>query len=239
MNFVIDIGNTQVKSAVINEGEIIQSYTFPNLSLDKVKAVFSAYTINKCILSTTQQKPSELTKWLELNTQFIYLNQETPVNFKNLYGSKNTLGKDRIALTAAAQHEFPKDNVLVIDVGTCITYDFKSAEGAYLGGAISPGLEMRFKALPYFTSRLPLVTKRELNNLIGQNTEESILSGVLGGLIQEVDGVINQYSQRFENLNVVLTGGDELFFAKRLKNGFFARPYFLLKGLNAIAEFNA
>lgn len=156
------------------------------------------------------------------------------VPFFNNYGSPRSLGVDRIALAAAAAVNYPKKNVLVIDAGTCITFEFKNANDEYLGGAIAPGIQMRFKALHDYTAKLPLVSLASVEDFIGNNTETSILSGVVNNVVQEIDGVINQYLARFEDLTVILTGGDTLFLAERVKNTIFANPNFLLEGLNAI-----
>ncbi|MGB8374634.1 MAG: type III pantothenate kinase, partial [Salegentibacter sp.] len=149
-----------------------------------------------------------------------------------------TLGKDRIALTAAACLQYPGENVLVIDAGTCVTYDFKSEREEYLGGAISPGLSMRFRALHEFTSKLPLVAPEEKTELEGSSTEESINTGVLMGLRLEIDGMIDSYREKKKFLTVILTGGDMQILSVRLKNSIFANPNFLLSGLNYILEFN-
>ena len=162
----------------------------------------------------------------------------TEVPFKNLYKTPKTLGVDRIALVAGAVSQFSGHNILVIDAGTCITFDFVNSEGEYLGGAISPGLKMRFNSLNYFTANLPLLEIDELTDFIGKNTKESINSGVINGAIQEIDGVINQYNKKFLDLTVVLTGGDTNFLAKQLKSSIFANQNLLLQGLNRILIHN-
>jgi type III pantothenate kinase len=158
--------------------------------------------------------------------------------FKNSYATPHTLGVDRIALATAAFYHNPKGNTLVIDAGTCITYDMLNDYGEYLGGAISPGLYMRYKALHEQTSKLPLLEPTDLVDFIGNSTESSIHSGVVNGMCQEIDGVIDQYKSRFTDLTVILTGGDALFLSKRLKNTIFADSKFLLTGLNYLLEYN-
>jgi type III pantothenate kinase len=149
------------------------------------------------------------------------------------------LGADRIALVAGAIEIYDKQNVLVIDAGTCITYDFITAKNEYLGGGISPGMGIRFRSLNTFTQKLPLIEYREEFQLIGKNTENSILSGVLNGVICEIDGIIEKYKENFGELQIILSGGNTIFFDKRLKNNIFAFPKLLLYGLNSILNYNA
>ena len=148
------------------------------------------------------------------------------------------LSAHRLALATAANYYYPNKNVLVIDAGTCITYDLVNASNQYLGGGISPGIEMRYKSLNYFTSKLPLLNSKRESELIGTDTNRSIQSGVINGVISEIDGVISQYIHEFDDLTVVLTGGDSEFLSKRLKNSIFANSNFLLDGLNHLIQFN-
>ena len=239
MNLIIDIGNTQTKIALINQGNVEKVVVEKEASKEIIEPIIKDLNIELSIISSVKGKPDILIDYLKSISKCIFLSEKTSINFKNLYKTPHTLGKDRIALVAAAQEEFLDENVLIIDTGTCITFDFKSNKGVYLGGSISLGLEMRFKALNHFTANLPLVGVMPFGDFIGDSTESSILSGVINGVRNEVDGVINQYKQRYENLKVIITGGDQLFFAECLKNNFFARPYFILKGLDVIARINA
>jgi type III pantothenate kinase len=141
-------------------------------------------------------------------------------------------------LVAAAVFKFPNTDVLIIDAGTCITYDFVDAEACYHGGAISPGIKMRYKSLHTFTENLPLLEPDNMNQLIGNSTETSIHSGVINGVINEIDSIIGQYRKKNKDLTVVLTGGDVNFLANKLKNGIFANPNFLIEGLNEILIHN-
>jgi type III pantothenate kinase len=155
-----------------------------------------------------------------------------------LYATPTTLGVDRIAGVCGAKHMSPKTNVLVIDAGTCITYDFLDRDGNFLGGGISPGLMMRFNAVHNFTARLPLVPLVEIAPLIGDSTETCIQSGVINGLIEELGGIISLYRQKFEGLAVILSGGDARFFENKLKGSIFAVPELVLSGLNSILIHN-
>ena len=155
-----------------------------------------------------------------------------------MYETPETLGVDRIALVSGAVKKFPNKNILIIDAGTCITFDFVNDKTVYFGGAISPGIEMRYKSLHAFTSKLPILEKNYPQNFIGKNTIESINSGIVNGVTQEIKGVINQYKKKYTDLTVVLTGGDINFLAKQLKSSIFAHQNFLLEGLNEILIFN-
>ena len=166
------------------------------------------------------------------------LSHESKVPFKNSYATPQTLGIDRIALATAAFYHAPHKNTLVIDAGTCITYDMVNDFDEYLGGAISPGLEMRYKAMHQQTSALPLLPVEAPLDLIGNTTNSSMHSGVVNGICAELDGIIDQYATRFKDLTVILTGGDSHFLSKRLKNTIFADSKFLLKGLNYLLEYN-
>ena len=240
MNLIVDIGNTSVKMAVFQNNSLLSKSVFSlsdfSNNFQKIKSQFPE--IKASILSSVVTNISEEKKLLQQNTNFIELSPDVPLPFQNKYATPATLGKDRIALVAAAVASFPEKNTLVIDAGTCVTFDFKNAKEEYLGGAISPGLEMRFKALHKFTAKLPLLKPGENLELIGNSTEASITSGVVNGLLFEIDGTIASYVTEYEDLTIILTGGDTQFLSVRLKNGIFANSNFLLEGLNYILEFN-
>jgi type III pantothenate kinase len=166
------------------------------------------------------------------------ISHKIKVPFTNDYLTPETLGYDRIALVSAAASQFPDKNVLVIDVGTCITYDFLNSEGHYKGGSISPGIDMRYKALNHFTEKLPLLDANTPQSLTGNSTQTSIHSGVINGVAFEIDGIIDAYKQENQDLTVILTGGNAHFLRDRLKNTIFANPNFLLEGLNFLLEQN-
>jgi type III pantothenate kinase len=238
-NLIIDIGNTLCKVAVFENQVITQNFQHADIDFSFLKEQINFSTISVCLVSSTRTKPENLIAEIQKETKCLWLDFNLKLPFKNKYTTPNTLGKDRMALAAAAASEFKNQNTLVLDAGTCLTYEMVTNENEYLGGAISPGKQMRFKALHSFTEQLPLVEPKKPFNLIGNTTESNIISGVINGMISEMDGTINAYKARFSKLNVVLTGGDQVFFAECLKNNFFARPQFLLKGLNFIAELNA
>ena len=242
MNLIIDIGNTRAKLAVFNEDAILKKVISDIKSIAKnVKKLQKKYVLKNCIISSvSKSEPSEFT-FLDDFNKIINLNHQTKIPFTNKYSSPSTLGVDRIALASAAVTKYSNKNVLVLDAGTCITYDFITLKNEYLGGAISPGIAIRYKALHQFTANLPQLTESNFT-LIGTDTESSMHSGVLNGIVSEIDGIINQYQTKYQtkyqNLTIVLTGGDTNFLAKKLKSTIFANPNFLLEGLNSILIYN-
>jgi len=240
MNLVIDIGNTLVKMAVFQGDMLIKKKISLRLDfLKNLEELEQKYQKpGNIILSSVSKTPLRWLQKLEEGSRLIVLNQQLPQVFTNLYLSPNTLGNDRIALVSAASKHFPSENVLVIDSGTCITYDFKNDKNEYLGGAISPGLEMRYKAMHINTESLPLLDREEEITLIGNTTHSCMHSGVIYGITFEIDGIIAAYQAQYKDLTIILTGGDAQFLCKRLKNSIFANSNFLLEGLNYILEFN-
>ncbi|TXD47946.1 type III pantothenate kinase [Polaribacter sp. IC073] len=239
MNLVVDIGNTRVKSAVFEEDKLVELYVFDKRKIiSEIKRIVKKNIISKGIISNVASISEKRMAQLKQIVDFQVISATSKVPFVNLYKTPKTLGVDRIALVAAAVKQFPSKNVLIIDAGTCITFDFVNSEAAYLGGAISPGIKMRYKALNKFTANLPLIESLELNDFIGKNTEESIISGVLNGVQNEISGVIESYNEKYSDLTVVLTGGDINFLSKQLKSSIFATQNFLLQGLNEILKLN-
>lgn len=239
MNLIIDVGNTRVKMAVYNNSELIhyEIFTHENV-LRSALGIVNKFDCKAAIISFVGVvKKSEIIE-LKSKIPLVILNSETKIPFKNAYETPKTLGVDRIALVSSAVKHFPGENVLVIDAGTCITYDYVNSNTEYFGGSISPGLKMRYKALHVFTEKLPLLEPEYPNSLIGKSTVNSIHSGVINGVINEIDGTIKQYKEKNQDLTVVLTGGDVKFLANRLKNSIFANPNFLLDGLNSILTYN-
>ncbi|MFK5879746.1 MAG: type III pantothenate kinase [Flavobacteriaceae bacterium] len=241
MNLIIDVGNTQVKLAVFEGSELLfNTVCEKDLLIGELQKIKKNFLINQSIISTvTLFSDNELTEIKKIYPQLVQLSHNTTVPFKNLYGTPQTLGVDRIAIAAAAVSKYPNKNVLVIDAGTCITYDFVNDRGSYIGGAITAGVKMRYKSLNEFTDKLPLLDPVYPKSIIGKSTEESIHSGIVNGVLAEINSIINQYKEQNRKLTVVLTGGDTNFLAKRLKNVIFANPIFLLEGLNMILIYNS
>ena len=239
MNLIIDVGNTNVKAAVFEQDTIIELVIFDkNMLLLEVKNILKKYKISSGIMSNVASISKNNIVKLQKLVKLTLVSSTTKVPFINLYKTPTTLGVDRIALVSGGVKKYPNKNVLIIDAGTCITFDFVNSKSEYLGGAISPGITMRYKALHNFTANLPLLEKNELKNFIGKSTNESINSGVVNGVIKELDGVILEYKEKYGNLTVVLTGGDTKFLSKQLKSSIFANQNFLLLGLNELLIFN-
>ena len=240
MHLIIDIGNTRVKAAVYQEGKIlILNFFDKKRIISEIKKLIKNIPLKKGIISSVASISKLKIEKIKKIFPILELSHKTKLPFTNLYKTPKTLGVDRMALIAGAINKYPNKNVLVIDAGTCITYDFVSKKREYFGGAISPGIEIRYKALHTFTSKLPLLQKTEPINFIGNSTDSSIHSGIVNGVCNELKGVINQYKKKHKDLTVVLTGGDTNFLAKQLKSGIFANPNFILEGLHTILIHNS
>jgi type III pantothenate kinase len=239
MDLVIDLGNTNQKLAVFEQGKLVDLQQFPLLTQKTVREFTRPHPgIGHCILSSVVAHRASLSRFLSARYRFIELGDTTPVPLVNRYRTTGTLGRDRLAAAVAGRNQFPGNNVLVINTGTCITYDFVNANNEYLGGAISPGITMRFRALHTFTGKLPLVPFRDRDILTGTDTPDSILSGVLTGALAEVEGITERYRGKYPDLKVILSGGDQKYFDKRLKISIFALPNIVIHGLQQILDFN-
>jgi len=239
MNLVIDIGNTQIKVAVFQETILIFKDQFSSDQLiSRVLSISEQYNIKEGIISHVTNLDQTLLSELKKIVKLIELDYQTKLPFLNKYLTPKTIGVDRLALIAGAKGQFPDQNVLVIDAGSCITFDFINKNAEYFGGDISPGIEMRYKAVNHYTANLPLLNRIELLPELGDSTQNAIHRGILNGVIQEIEGVIGQYQTKNQKLTVVLTGGDTIFLAKNLKSSIFAIPNFLLEGLNSILIHN-
>ena len=241
MNLIIDVGNTFVKFAIFNGEELIYKVSFKlsrfTSEYKKLKKEYS--NLNKAIVSSVGRL--KVNQLIDVNSDFnlIVLNSETRLPFTNLYKTPKTLGVDRLALVAASIKQFSRKNVLIIDAGTCVTYDFITSKNDYLGGSISPGIRLRYQSLNNLTANLPLLETNKPKNIVGNTTESAIHSGVVYGIIKEIDGVIDEYRLKYPDLTIILTGGDAKFLSDQLKNSIFANSDFLLEGLNYILEFNS
>ncbi len=240
MNLIIDVGNTLVKLAVFdNESLTFKKSCLKEDFLSTLQEFSSCYPkISDVIVSSVGNfSEGEL---LEIKNRYrvFVLTHKDSIPFKNNYESPNTLGVDRIALVSAAAVQYPNKNVLVIDAGSCITYDFINSENEYLGGAISPGVTMRYRSLNILTEKLPLLEPKTINNFIGNSTECSIHIGVLQGVVSEIEGFVSLYKEKHEELTIILTGGDAHYLLDSLKNDIFASSNFLLEGLNYLLEHN-
>jgi type III pantothenate kinase len=238
MNLVIDAGNTLTKAALFDGKEIIADWSGDQLQWQTLSDWYSKYDISHVIISDVKGVLEEIHPLLEQRGNLMLMTSITPTPLTMQYATPHTLGTDRLAAAVYGSSLFPGLPTLTIQAGTCLTFEITTAEKEYLGGAISPGLDMRFLALHTFTARLPLIKKDKINFLIGKNSSDSILSGVINGCAAETDGIIDQYRDLFPDLKVILGGGDRFFFDKRLKNRIFATSNLVLNGLNIILEHN-
>jgi type III pantothenate kinase len=233
-----DFGNTRLKAAIFENENFSQEIVLPNDETATIEKLLADHLPQKTILSSVIEHNAEIEDLLASKTKFHKLSHLTQANFTTPVGKPESIGADRLALSAAAVHFFPGKNNLVIALGSCITYNFINQYAEFIGGSISPGMEMRFKAMQVFTAKLPLVQKDWNFPLVGYDTKTNMQSGVIAGITYEIDGFISEYARKYSNFNVVLTGGDTSYFAGQLKNRIFADPYFLFKGLYALSETN-
>jgi type III pantothenate kinase len=233
-----DFGNTRLKIAFFQNAKLAEVVIIENDDNSTIESIIKKFEPQKTILSSVINHNPDIEKLLASKTKFHKLNHLSKLPFTTPVGKPETIGADRLALAAAVVYFFPKQHNLVIGMGSCITYNFINADHEFLGGGISPGMEMRMKSLNQFTAKLPIVKPDGNVPLIGYDTVTNILSGVVMGMANEIDGFINSYKERFGNFNVHLTGGDLVYLAPHLKNQIFADPELIFKGLYAISEVN-
>lgn len=235
MNLAVDYGNSSAKVAIFDQQRLVERLTFARA--DELKDFLHRSTAENFIISSVTTEAETVASWSNAKNKFI-LSHTLPLPVKILYATPQTLGVDRIAGSCGAIQLFPGRDTLVIDAGTCITYDFTDSSGQYYGGSISPGLKMRFQAVHTFTARLPLVNPAGNPDLVGNSTETSIQSGVVNGMVAELDGIIDRYTSKYPDLQVILCGGDGPFFENMLKASIFASPDLVLIGLNRVLIHN-
>ena len=233
-----DFGNTRRKAAVFTGDALQEEIILENDDPETILALLEKYDPRKTILSSVIAHNVAIEELLAQRTAFHKLSVHTKLNFTAPVGKPETIGADRLALCAAAVHFYPKKNNLVIGLGSCITYNFIDGQHQFLGGSISPGMDMRFRAMHEFTALLPLESATWNFPLVGYDTKTNLQSGVLYGMASEIDGIIERYANRYGNFNVVLTGGNSAYFAGQLKTRIFADHNFLFKGLYALSELN-
>jgi type III pantothenate kinase len=233
-----DFGNTRLKVAVF-AGELIKEIiVLQDDSVSTIHQLLDTFAPQKTILSSVINHNTDIEKLFGERSIFHKLTHLTKVNFTTPVGAPQSIGADRLALSAAAVHFFPMQNNLVISLGSCITTNFINQQHQFIGGSISPGMEMRFKSLNVFTAKLPQVDPIWNYPLLGYDTATNILSGVLNGISFEIDGFIDAFEAKYKNFNIILTGGNTEHFAQRLKSRIFADNNFLFKGLYALSEIN-
>jgi type III pantothenate kinase len=234
MILTIDIGNSRIKAAVFENDGLIEHFIYPEADLNKsiLNTIEKFNFITDLVVCSVGNVAIAPFLKLQNTVKIHFIDHNTRFPFKNLYATPLTLGIDRMVLSAGAVLQFPKKNRLIIDVGTCVTYDFVDEFDNYLGGAISPGFKLRYKSLNDYTAKLPLLSLENPQTFIGNDTNSAINSGIVCGLVYEIDGFIEDYKAKYSNFIIILTGGDSDFLAKRLKNTIFANSNFLLEGLN-------
>jgi type III pantothenate kinase len=241
MNLIVDVGNTLVKFAVYKNANLKYKTSF---ELSEFKTQYQLIKtkypkLKSAIISSVGRLSQKQIEIITKDLKVLELNSETKLPFTNRYETPKTLGVDRLDLVSASVQKYANKNVLIIDAGTCITYDFINQSNNYLGGAISPGIRLRYKSLNNLTANLPLLRTDKPKTITGNSTEASIHSGVVFGVVKEMDGIIDQYAEEYLDLTVILTGGDAKFLLNQLKNSIFANSDFLLEGLNFILDYNS
>ena len=239
MNLTVDIGNTRAKIGLFEEGDLVRQEIWEVWSFEKLSAWLTNQKVKNIILCTVAGKvPSSMQSYLQDHYFYIELSEATPLPIENLYKTPATLGKDRLAAIVGAFQLYPYENCLVIDAGTCITYDILDEQGRYLGGNISPGIRMRLRAMHTFTAGLPHAPMKEMETWIGDTTISALQNGAQQGVLLEMAGFIAHFKVAYGSLKVILTGGDADFFAKKLKSEIFVNHHLVLLGLNKILTYN-
>ncbi len=241
MNLVLDIGNSTVKMAVFKGDYLVESFnsTADQLEHSVDRILEKHQSINRALIAAVSDFNLGIIEKLSAQCVVQKLDHTFNFPFKNLYKTPKSLGLDRVALASGAVNQYPKTNVLIIDAGTCMTFDFVDVKSQYWGGAISPGLRMRYQAISSQTSRLPHLSPEVPRSVMGETTKDSIHSGIVHGMLQEIEGTVGVYRNKFPELTVVMTGGDRDFLCKQLKISIFAVSNLLLEGLNHILELNS
>ena len=237
MKLIIDIGNTRNKLALFDGQQIYSQCNINDITLERVQEFVANQNISATIISSVKDFDSQTLSVSDYYDALI-LSENTLIPIQNSYKTNDTLGKDRLASVVGAYFLYPGRDIIVFDLGTCLTIDIVSAQGEYIGGRISPGILMRYKALHTFTDKLPLVDKEKSTFMIGDDTRTSISSGVQQGILAEIKLTLSEYRLHKPDSVAVVTGGDCFFFEKELKNSIFANPNLVLVGLNTILDFN-
>jgi type III pantothenate kinase len=238
MNLTVDIGNTNIKVAEFENNKVVLTRIYKTFGTGQLKGLEHYNEIRNIIISSVVSDNSVVRDLRSMNFNVLEFDYSTPIPVKNDYKTPKSLGNDRLAAVVGAYNIFPGNNVLIIDAGTAITYDILTSDAVYTGGNISPGMEMRFRALNRFTEKLPLLDSKENYSDFGNTTDSAIISGVQKGIIYEMERYINEAESRFNKLKVIITGGDAKFFDKILKKRIFVEPNLICIGLNTILEYN-
>lgn len=237
MELIIDVGNTRAKAAIFINNGIHKVYGADD-GYEGLKSQMNTEDVRVIMISSVRENNDELFDFWSKVAPTTVLSHTTPLPIVSAYKTPKTLGKDRIAAVVGGRFLFSEGPVLAIDIGTCITYDVLTKDDVYLGGNISPGIHLRYRAMDEFTSALPLVDVLEVEKTYGQSTEESMATGVIQGIASEIDGMIHRYETEFKGLQTVVCGGDARYFVNILKKKIFANRNLVLLGLHKILLFN-
>lgn len=239
MDLIVDIGNTKTKLAIVDNDNIkVVQNDLIKYTLSGLRQLMYSNTFENCIVSSTSNLSQRITDQLSQIGRLYLLNSALPYPLKNMYQTKDTLGNDRIAAAVGARTRFPGQDCMVIDMGTCITMDFVNKKGHFLGGNISPGIQMRILAMNKFTDKLPLIKAKMTNQVLGTSTETALQNGAVRGALYEIEATIEAVKAAYGEINVILTGGDAVFFESWSKNVIFAFPNLVIEGLNEILKYN-
>lgn len=239
MNLCIDQGNSSTKVGLFNDYNLVEFLSFKDFTISIIDKLMSDYVIENCIICSVASTDEAVLAHLKAKSNvFIELTQQTLIPITNNYKTPETLGKDRLAAIIGASYLKPNSDVLVIDAGTAITYDFADADLNYWGGNISPGIDLRLRALHEFTQKLPFVSAKPTDQFLGNDTESAILSGVIQGIVFEINGYMDTIKIKYPQLSIFLTGGSAFYFDTMLKNTIFVEKNLVLIGINRILQYN-
>lgn len=240
MNLCIDIGNTRIKFAIFQkDGQLVNLQWQKDWNTSFLQHIVTDFAIEAAIVSSVRGEQQELVRQLhQLLPIVLVLDHQLPLPIHNQYKTPKTLGKDRLAAVVGALALYPHTNLLVVDAGTCITYDFLDSHKNYWGGSILPGIKMRLDSMAHFTAKLPLLAPVIPKGFVGNTTDTAMQTGVFYGVLHELKGFAKQYSDKYGAIQVVITGGDSTYFESQLKNEIFAQPNLVLIGLNHILHYN-
>lgn len=236
MNIVVDIGNTSIKAGSFEKASMNKKETFS--SVPELQSFLANQSIENLIVSSVKIDGNDLLPGITVTGKKLFLSTALPLPIVNKYATPSTLGVDRIAAACGALQLFPGENCLIIDAGTCINYEFINNKGEYLGGAISPGVRMRFDAMHHFTAKLPVAEALPDVPLTGDSTIACLQSGVMNGVLEEIKGFMDRYQTGYPGVRVILCGGDAHFFENHLNPSIFVAPDLVLMGLNSILLYN-
>ena len=238
MNLIIDIGNTFIKLAVYDGEDIVFLKRYKKVLVKDIKALYRRFPFEASIVSSVRKTAPYFLSYLTKHHNLLTLTHKTKVPITNLYGTPKTLGLDRLAAVVGAASAFPKKKCLVIDIGTCMTYDYIDNKGNYYGGNIAPGVELRLLSMHHFTSALPLIKRKWNADMLGKSTRTAIENGAVWGMKLEIESFIKTLTAKKGKITVLLTGGDASYFGEILDSEIFVASNLLLKGLHDILKFN-